>query len=140
MNYVSWSVVALAAYTLVAPLMSLATSGDAGIPSDVAVLYANGILVAASLVIALTSDESVVASLTHPKALYVVLAGAFLSVGILAYYRALALGPVSVVTPIFGMFVATSSLVGVVALGEPFSARKAVGIGFALLAVYLVSG
>jgi transporter family protein len=66
-------------------------------------------------------------------------AGVFLAVGILAYYRALALGPVSVVVPVFGLFLVTSSLVGVVALDEPLTARKGVGVLLALVAVYLVT-
>ena len=140
MNYVHWALVALAAYTLVAPLMSIATTGDVRMPSDVAVLFSNSILVAASLAITVFSHHRATEYLSHPKLPYVMLAGVCLSVGILAYYRALSLGPVSVVVPIFGSFVAASSLVGMAFLGEPFSARKLLGVGFALLAVYLVSG
>ncbi len=140
MNYVHWSLLALAAYALVAPLMSVATTGDVHIPSDVAVFFSNTILVFASLAISLSSDHHVTEYLAHPKLPYVVLAGVFLAVGILSYYRALSLGPVSVVVPIYGSFVAASSILGFVFLGEPFSARKALGIGFAVLAVYLVSG
>ena len=140
MNYVHWALVALAAYTLVAPLMSVATTGDAQIPSDVAVFFSNTILVLASLAIAVSSDHRVTEYFSNPNLLYVVLAGVCLSVGILSYYRALSLGPVSVVVPIFGSFVAASSLIGMAFLGEPFSVRKLLGIGFAVLAVYLVSG
>jgi transporter family protein len=46
---------------------------------------------------------------------------------------------VSIVVPIFGLFLVTSSLVGVVALDESLTTRKAAGIGFAMLAVYLTS-
>lgn len=67
-------------------------------------------------------------------------AGVFLGIGILALYRSLALGPVSVVTPIFAMFLVFSSVIGFVFLGESFTARKAVGIAFAVASVYLVSG
>jgi transporter family protein len=47
---------------------------------------------------------------------------------------------VSVVTPIFAMFLVFSSVIGFVFLGESFTARKAVGIAFAVASVYLVSG
>ena len=140
MNYVHWSLVALVAYALVAPLMSVATTGDVKIPSDVAVFFSNTILVLASLAISLSSDHRVSEYVTHSKLPYVLLAGVFLSVGILSYYRALSLGPVSVVVPIYGTFVAASSLIGIAVLGEPFSVRKLLGIAFAVLAVYLVSG
>jgi transporter family protein len=46
---------------------------------------------------------------------------------------------VSVVTPIFGLFLVGSAVVGMVALDEPVTARKLAGLGFAGLAVYLTS-
>lgn len=136
MNYLLWALLGLAAYTLVAPLMKVATGA---IPSNIAVFISNIILVAAAAVVVFVTDESVTAYLTHPKAPYAYAAGLALAVGILAYYRALAVGPVSVVTPIFGMFLVTSSLIGIVALGESLSTRKVVGVGFAVLAVYLTA-
>ena len=61
----------------------------------------------------------------HPKVGYVCLLGVALAVGIIAYYRALALGPVSVVVPVFGLFLVTSSVVGIAALDEALTVRKA---------------
>jgi transporter family protein len=136
MNYLPWALLGLAAYTLVAPLMKVATSA---MPSNIAVFISNIILVVAAAVVVFVTDGSVTAYLTHPKAPYAYAAGLALAVGILAYYRALALGPVSVVTPVFGMFIVTSSLIGVVALGESLSVRNVLGIGFAVLAVYLTA-
>lgn len=135
-RYLPYVVLALVCYTLVAPLTKLATRD---IPSDVVALVTNGMLVLAALVLVTFTRESVGAALTHPDAKFMYAAGAFLAVGILAYYRALALGPVSVVVPVFGLFLVTSSLVGVVALDEPLTARKAAGVGLALVAVYLVT-
>lgn len=139
MRWFSWALLALAGYTLVAPLMRVATSGTNPIPSDVAALMTNTILVAAALAVVLATDQPLAGSLTHEKAPLVYAAGICLAVGILAYYRALALGPVSLVAPVFGLFLVTSSALGIVALGEDLTARKALGIGFAILAVYLVS-
>jgi transporter family protein len=139
MNYLPWSLIALAAYSLVAPLMSVATTGDPKMPSDVAALIANAILVVATIGLIVVNDVPVAPYLAHPKTPHVVAAGVALAVGILAYYRALALGPVSVVTPVFGMFLVLSSLVGVVFLGESFTARKALGVGLAVVAVFLVT-
>ena len=136
MNYLAWALLGLVAYTLVAPLMKVATNA---IPSNVAVLISNAILIVVAAAIVLYTDESVTAYLTHPKAPYAYAGGLALAVGILAYYRALSLGPVSVVTPVFGMFIVTSSLIGVAFLGESLSLRKVAGIGFAILAVYLTS-
>jgi len=135
-SYVAWAVLALCSYTLVAPLVSLATPA---VPSDVALVIANGILIVVAAVVIAVTGQDVLPYLTHEKAPLLYAAGLFLAVGILAYYRALAAGPVSVVVPVFGMFVVTSSAVGVVALDEPLTLRKAVGIGLAIVAIVLTS-
>lgn len=136
MNYLLWALLALLAYTFVAPLMSIATTD---VPSDVAVIVSNTMLVIAAGAIIAFTREPVAEYLTHPDAPYMYAAGICLAVGILAYYRALSMGPVSVVVPIFGMFIVTSSLVGFVALDEPITLRKVTGIGFAIVAVYLTA-
>lgn len=136
MRYLVWALLALASYTLVAPLVKLAT---AEIPSDVALLIANGMLVVGATAVVVASETPVRPYLTDSHAVYAYGAGICLTVGILAYYRALAAGPVSVVVPIFGLFIVTSSIVGIVALEEPLTARKVAGIAFAVLAVYLTA-
>jgi len=139
MSYLPWALLALAAYSLVPPLMSFATTGAVRIPSNVATLFANTILVVGSVAVVAYNGERALAYVDHPKARYVALAGLCLTVGILAYYRALSLGPVSVVSPIFGMFLVLSSVIGIAFLHETASARKLLGIGLGLVAVYLVS-
>ncbi|WP_121822352.1 EamA family transporter [Halostella salina] len=136
MNYIGWAVVALFAYTMVAPLMKVATES---IPSDVATLFSNLILVGVALLLALRTDGSIAQYATHPKAPYMYGAGLCLAIGILSYYRALSMGPVSVVTPVFGLFLVTSSLLGIVFLDEALTSRKLLGVGFALLAVYFTT-
>lgn len=140
MNYIAWSLVAMAAYSLVAPLMRLATAGDGAIPSTVAAFVANAILVVATLAVIGYTGSGVAQHLADPRMRYVVAAGACLSVGILAYYRALSVGRVSVVAPVFAMFFVASSAVGVVFLDEPVTARKLLGVAFAVVAVVLVAG
>lgn len=136
MGYLRWALLALVAYTLVAPLTKVATRE---IPSDVVVIVANGMLVVAAVGIVVQSDVSVAPYLTHRLAPYAYASGIALTVGIIAYYRALAAGPVSVVTPIFGLFIVSSSLVGVVALDESLTLTKAAGVGFAVLAIVLTA-
>jgi transporter family protein len=138
-NYIAWSLLALLSYSAVAPLVGFATTGDPKIPSFVAALITNGVLIVATVGVVAYEGHSMGAYLAHPKAPYLYLAGVFLSVGILAYYRALSLGPVSAVVPIFGTFLVISSVVGVLFLDESLTARKTAGIGLALLAIYLVS-
>lgn len=139
MNYLPWAILALAAYTLVPLLMRVATTGTGAIPSDVAAMISNAILVLAAAGVILATNQEVSPHLSGPKTPYAVAAGLCLAIGILAYYRALSLGPVSVVTPIFGLFLVTSAAAAIALLGEPITARKGLGVVFALVAVYLVS-
>jgi len=139
-TYLPYAVLAMGAYALVSPLMSVATTGPEAVPSDVAVVVSNTLLIVMALGVLWYTDQRFVAHLSSPKMVYVLAAGFFLGIGILALYRSLALGPVSVVTPIFAMFLVFSSMIGFLALGEEFTTRKAIGILFAVLAVYFVSG
>jgi transporter family protein len=139
MSYLPWALGALVAYTFVPLLMSVATTGSDAIPSDVATIISNSILVVGALAVVVGTDQRVTPHLGSSKIPYALAAGICLAVGILAYYRALSLGPVSVVTPVFGMFLVTSSIFGMAFLDEPVTARKLAGIGFAVLAVYLVT-
>lgn len=136
MRYLIWAIIALGAYTLVAPLVSIAMQD---IPSTIVALVTNIILVGGALIVIGYSGESIGPYLTHQKLPYMLAAGVFLTVGILSYYHALSLGPVSVVVPIFGLFVATSSIIGIAFLDEAFTIRKTLGIAFAVLAIYLTS-
>ncbi|MFB6096723.1 MAG: EamA family transporter [Haloferacaceae archaeon] len=139
MNYVVWSVLAFVCYSLFAPLLSIATTGTPRIPSLAAAAIANSMLVVVAAAVTVQSGGRITPYLTSPKAPYLFGAGICLTVGILSYYKALGKGPVSVVSPIFGMFLVGSSIVGIVALNESLTARKALGIGLAVVAVYLVA-
>jgi transporter family protein len=136
MQYLWYALVALAAYTLVAPLVSLAMRD---LPADVVVFVTNGILVLGALALILATDRPFFSALTHEDAPYMYAAGICLAVGIVAYYRALSTGPVSVVVPIFGLFLVGSSVVGIAFLDEALTARKAVGIALAVVAVFLTT-
>jgi transporter family protein len=135
-GYIAYALVALVAYTLVSPLTKIATRD---LPSDAVAAVTNGMLALAALGLTWYAGDSISRTLTHPDRLYVLAAGVCLSVGIIAYYRALKLGPVSVVVPVFGTFLVTSSLAGIVLLDEPLTLRKGLGVALAVVAVLLVT-
>ncbi|AZQ14347.1 MULTISPECIES: EamA family transporter [Halorubrum] len=139
-SYLPYALLAMGAYALVSPLMRVATTGPDAVPSDVAVVVSNSLLIVMAVGVLASTDQGFTTHLTSPKMLHVLAAGVFLGIGILSLYRSLALGPVSVVTPIFAMFLVFSSVIGFLFLGESFGARKALGIVFAAVSVYLVSG
>jgi transporter family protein len=67
------------------------------------------------------------------------IAGVLLGLSVTAYYLALSRGPISVVVPIFGLFIVSSSIAGVMLFGEALTPSRLLGIVFAVAAIYLVS-
>lgn len=139
-TYLHYALLAMGAYALVSPLMRVATTGPDAIPSNVAVVISNTLLIMMALGVLWHTDQGIVTYLSSRKVAYVLAAGIFLGIGIISLYQSLSLGPVSVVTPIFAMFLVFSSAIGVLVLGEEFTTRKVLGICFAMLAVYFISG
>ncbi|SEH16398.1 transporter family protein [Natronorubrum sediminis] len=137
MEYLLWVLIALLAYSFVAPLTSVVMQD---VPATPGLFLSTLVFLAiASSVLIVTggADPSLVVSL---EAGYIYIAGAFLTAGILAYTAALETGPVSVVVPIFGMFIVGSSVLGILFLEESMSVTRAAGIGCAVLAIVLTAG
>lgn len=135
-RYLALSLVAFVAYSLVAPLLKVAMRT---VPSTTAVFLSNTVMLVLLGCLLVYQRTSPVPYLTHPMAPYIVAWGVALAVGLLAYYRALALGPVSIVVPVFGLFIAVSSVIGIAFLDESLTARKAASICLAVLAIVLMS-
>lgn len=135
-RYVPLAVLSFAAYSLVAPLLSVAM---VDIPTPTAVFLSNAVLLLVVGTVILVRREPLRPYLAHPYRRLLVLMGLLLTVGLLSYYRALALGPVSVVVPIYGLFIVISSAIGVLALEERLTPRKAAGVGCSVLAIILIS-
>lgn len=135
-RYLGYALVSLFAYSLVAPLLKVAMTS---LPSTPVVFLSNFVLLVVVGGFLLYRGEPVRPYLNHPATWLIVLSGVLLTVGLLTYYRALALGPVSVVVPIYGLFIVVSAVVGVVALDESLTRRKLAGIAFSVLAIALIS-
>ncbi len=134
MEYLVPVLIALVAYAALPPLVSVATREA---PSTVVLFLGTAVFLLLTLGVMLATGTADPAYATAPAAVYVYVAGVCLAVGILAYYAALARGPVSVVVPIYGMFIVGSSAIGIVFLNEPATPARLGGIGCAVLAVYL---
>ena len=136
-EYLVWVVVALVAYGALAPVTSVVTKE---IPPTVALFLSTLVFLVLTLGVMVATGTADLAYAVGPSAEYVYVAGVFLAVGILAYYYALRAGPVSVVVPIYGMFIVGSSVIGIAVLGESLTPARAGGIVCAALAVYLSAG
>ncbi|QCS43669.1 EamA family transporter [Natrinema versiforme] len=137
MEYLVWVLVALVAYGLMAPLTSVVTSD---VPPAVALFLSTTIFLGLTTVVLVTTETGSLADAMTPSAGIVYVAGLFLSSGILAYYQALERGPVSVVVPIYGLFIVGSSVIGILFLGEELTATRGAGIVVAAVAIYLAAG
>lgn len=135
-NYVIWALIACLAYSFVPPLIRVGTQE---IPSVPAAFISNFVLLVVIFGVLLYSREDLVPYFWNGSAAYLYAAGLFLGIGILSYYRALELGPVSVVVPIFAMFIVGGSVIGFAVLEETITARKVLGILLGVLAISLIS-
>jgi len=135
-QYLRFSILAFLTYSLVAPLLKYAMES---IPSTPAVFISNSVLLVVVGVALAYRGQSPLPYLRHRYTPHVVALGVLLTVGLLTYYRALALGPVSIVVPIYGLFIVVSSVIGIVAFDEALTLRKAAGIFFSVLAIALIS-
>lgn len=135
MRYLAWALLALGTYTFLPPLMRLTTLR---VSTGVATFVAAGMLSLTGLALAVIGGDPVVEGITTHW-LYVITTGVVLTVSVFSFFHALSLGPVNIVAPIFGLFIVTSSLVGVVFLGESLTFQRIAGLGFATLAIVLIS-
>jgi len=137
MEYLPWVIVALVSYGMLAPLTSQVTQE---VPPAVALFLATAVFLVLTLGVMAATGTNPLSYVFLPSAGYVYVGGAFLAIGILSYYFALQRGPVSVVVPIYGMFIVGSSVIGIVVLDETLTLTRVGGIGAAIAAVYLSSG
>ena len=135
-RYVWLSLFAFLSYSLVAPLLSIAM---ADLPSTLAVFLSNSVMFVTVGIVIRYRGLSVRPYLWHPRTPYILAMGVLLTIGLLTYYRALALGPVSIVVPIYGLFIVVSSLVGILAFEETVTPRKIAAIALSVLAIALMS-
>ncbi|WP_226040474.1 EamA family transporter [Natrinema sp. DC36] len=135
-RYIGLSLFSCLAYSLVAPLLSIAMTD---MSSTMAVFLSNSVMFVTVGLVLVYRGLSVRPYLRHPRTPHLVAMGVLLTVGLLTYYRALALGPVSIVVPIYGLFIVISSLVGLVVFDETVTIRKLAAIGLSVVAIALMS-
>jgi len=131
---ITFAVGAMLLYTGWAFLAKVATGG---LPAEQAVVYtyAAGIGVAITYV-HVTGDAMVAA----PSSIGIALvAGLFLGGGTIAYYLALDAGSAAIATSISGMYILGTAVLAVVVLDESLTMVEMTGLGFAVVAVILLS-
>lgn len=137
MSYMQWAIAGLIGYTIMAPAISIASART---NSEAAILFSNVIFLGGVFLFVLYQGTPVLQYAIHPNSVYTYLAGFSLILGVIGYFRALALGPVSTVVPIVGLYIVFSAIIGIVFLDEALTLRKSLGIVLAFVAILLVSG
>jgi transporter family protein len=141
MNYIAWAILGMVGYSVVTLLVKLATRG--GQFSSFLVLAIATVIVclsAISITVLRGDTRALVArDLVSPSALWAYATGVALAVAVASLFRALSLGPASIVVPIYGMFIVGGSILGMVFLNEPPNLRKMLGIALATVSIYLIA-
>jgi transporter family protein len=73
------------------------------------------------------------------SALFAYATGIALTVAVMSLFRALSLGPASIVVPIYGMFIVGGAILGILFLHEPITTRKLAGIVLAIISIVLIA-
>jgi transporter family protein len=138
--YFVWALVGMIGYSFTTLFVKLAVR--TGHISSFVVLAVATVIVALSSVatIAMRGEITAVSSQVNVAALlWACAAGVSLTIAVSSLFRALALGPASIVVPLYGMFVVGGATLGVLFLSEPLSLKKAAGLIAAVVGAFLVS-
>lgn len=136
MSYVVWALLAMGCYSFAFLFMKIALRD---LPAFTVMPIAVGTLAVSAMTVAALFGEWSVPSTRSRAVGFALVAGVCLAGAVVGYFRALSTGPVSVVVPIFGMFLVGGALLGIVVLGEGVTAKKALGIAFGAVSVVLIA-
>jgi transporter family protein len=141
MSYIAWAILGMVGYSLVTLFVKLATrSGQ--FSSFLVLAIATVIVCTSTLTIATLRGDTralVARDFASSSALWAYATGITLAVAVTSLFRALSLGPASVVAPIYGMFIVGGAILGMVFLNEPPNLRKLLGIALATVSIYLIA-
>ena len=136
MNYVLWAIVAMVSYSFAFLFIKVALRG---LPTFTALPISIVTLMVTATALSTVFGEWRIPEHTTRHVGFAFVGGLFLASAVLGYFQALSAGPVSIVVPIFGMFLVGGATLGIVFLGEPLTAKKALGIAFGAMAVVLIA-
>jgi transporter family protein len=141
MNYITWALTGMFGYSFTTLLVKLATrSGQFSSFLVLAIACVITMITVVSITLVRGDLQSVSAKdFTSSSAWYAYATGIALTVAVMSLFRALSLGPASIVVPIYGMFIVGGAVLGILFLHEPLTARKVVGIGVAVISIFLLA-
>jgi transporter family protein len=142
MTYIQWALTGMVSYSFVTLFVKLATK-DGRLSSFAVLAFASIIVGIATLTVVLYRgdlSQLAITDLIKTNVLWSYAVGIALTIAVMSLFKALSLGPATVVVPIYGMFIIGGAILGIVFLGEPIALRKIIGILLAALSIYLIAG
>ena len=141
MNYITWALIGMVGYSFTTLFVKFSTRS--GQLSSFLVL-AIACVITFTCAVGITIVRGDLQNLS-PKdflsssALFAYATGIALTVAVMSLFRALSLGPASIVVPIYGMFIVGGAILGILFLHEPITARKLAGIVLAIISIILIA-
>jgi transporter family protein len=141
MNYITWALIGMVGYSFTTLLVKFATrSGQFSSFLVLAIACVITMITVVSITLVRGDLQQISAKdFTSSSAWYAYATGIALTVAVMSLFRALSLGPASIVVPIYGMFIVGGAVLGILFLHEPLTARKVVGIGLAVISIFLLA-
>ena len=141
MNHIAWALTGMIGYSLTTLFVKLATRDGtlAGFRVLAVAVVIVGVVVWAATLSTGGASASAWKGLRGANLAWTLAAGVALAVAVSSLFRALSLGPASVVVPIYGMFILGGALLGIVLLGEALTAAKALGMVLAVAGIVLIA-
>ena len=142
MTYIQWALTGMVSYSFVTLFVKLATK-DGRLSSFAVLAFASIIVGIATLTVVLYRgdlSQLAITDLIKTNVLWSYAVGIALTIAVMSLFKALSLGPATVVVPIYGMFVIGGAILGIVFLGEPIALKKILGVLLAALSIYLIAG
>lgn len=131
----AWALLAMLAWGVWAVVANVATRSLSP-EFAMVVSYATGALLAAGYI----GVQPISITLDREGLFFAILAGVFAGAGTIAFYAGLKHGRTGIVTTVSALYFVVAAIIGVVFLEETMTLRHAAGVGFAVLAVALLSG
>jgi bacterial/archaeal transporter family protein len=141
MNYITWALIGMVGYSFTTLLVKFATRSGQFSSFLVLAIASVITLISAVCITVVRGDLQHVSAknFLSSSAWFTYATGIALTVAVVSLFRALSLGPATIVVPIYGMFIVGGAILGVLFLHEPLTLRKVVGISLAAVSIFLMA-
>jgi transporter family protein len=141
MNHITWALIGMIGYSFTTLLVKLATRNGQFSSFLVLAIACAIVFISAVCVTLIRGDLKHVGAkdFASANACFAYATGIALTVAVMSLFRALSLGPASIVVPIYGMFIVGGAILGFIFLHEAVTPRKILGIGLAVISILLLA-